>query len=337
MNEFFQVYIFFCVIFTFVGWRISKKINLWAGCFVAYAGASGVYCFFNNGIYFNDFEPFTLAMSAAVISSALIYLLCFSIFAGYASKKFTFRLGSWLCFFAYVDSIAIIIRFLQHKAERGFLLDNAAMDAAFLVCLYPVIMKKISPILPIIPLAGILATGSSTGLIGIIFVLAMSLNWKKLWFVLPVGGAGALLLKHDLFFSSGRVGLWKMAGAYWIGHGGHWLGKGLGMFSVYGRGLQLQHGITRVMTYAHNDWFQCVFELGWIGLGLLVLFFLSALKRASDRPWLFLAWLCFGGTALTQMNCHFVWTSMVGLYLTLVSFTPETRKEGEHWGKPMRL
>jgi O-antigen ligase len=145
--------------------------------------------------------------------------------------------------------------------------------------------------------AGILATGSRGGIIGVLTVLSVVLNWRRkgkavLWGVLEmlivmfvvwvlVVTLFPMLLTRLSFadMGAGRLGIWRV-GLTAFGRFGS-IGAGTGAFpaayDAVGAGVE---GYSRA---AHNIFLQIAVELGVVGLVLFCLCVISSLRSAKSN------------------------------------------------------
>jgi O-antigen ligase len=224
------------------------------------------------------------------------------------------------------------IQLLLHKPG---MLDNPALDASLIACTYGVSLLRddyhsgyIEP--PKTPLNGlwatlyhsaqftlpplaILLTHSSTGIFCLMAVLlALGVQYIKdktsiiILAVLALGvfGVGLLFQGSVLFNSSGRVQAWKMFFTWLRENNYHIFGMGLGTFEQVAPQVQMlvqklplldQNPNGSFFMYAHNDSFQILFEMGWVGL-ILCLVPLIKLTWDVRKKWIFPAiasiWVC---------------------------------------------
>lgn len=70
-----------------------------------------------------------------------------------------------------------------------------------------------------------------------------------------------------------------------------WRGAGLGTFEIIGTAIQKETPVLgkSLLIYLHNDYLQVLFEQGVVGLLCGLIAYGAALKKAYDRPWLFLS------------------------------------------------
>lgn len=111
---------------------------------------------------------------------------------------------------------------------------------------------------------------------------------------------GFFKVGHPLFFTSGRTHTWAMAWHWWIGEAPHVFGTGLGTTQILMPLIQahVEPHTTNWWLWLHNDWFQVLFELGWVGLTFTIPAWFYLLFKAKDRPVLFSSLSAFSAMAL---------------------------------------
>lgn len=96
-----------------------------------------------------------------------------------------------------------------------------------------------------------------------------------------VGGCAAIYHNHDMLLNGGeRLAVWHRYMAWWWDQG--WpvilFGTGLGSFTWLN--LVIDKFKEPHFIQMHNDWLQITFELGLVGVGLVVAAFVTAIRRA---------------------------------------------------------
>lgn len=243
------------------------------------------------------------------------------------------RILIFLCHLTVLNSLYIISQG-PHITSWGIMLVST-MDACLIAIMYPLILQLsncynvyLKWIYRITPVLAVLFTTSSTGLGGIVLGLSvLFLNKKslKLLLVPAILFLSALLLNPLLLSDSLRFVCWRWSMSWWWHNANHFFGTGIGTYSVLGPIIQIAthnqvsitaEGITaNYYTMLHNDWLQCLFELGSIGLGLLICLYTHLLYLSRNRPYLLSSIIVYGATATIAMPSKYVITAIVGTLL----------------------
>lgn len=184
---------------------------------------------------------------------------------------------------AVINSIYMLARFTLHLQPYSMGLCSS-IDGMLLAIMYPTLIEYTrtmkSPLIRwtyrLLPRLAIFAAHGSIGMGGLCLGLfIMNFNLDKIKFILlPVGlFIFAYFYKqhvagHSLFNDSLRFICWKWLMDFWWTHANHWTGFGLGTYSTLGPVIQMltRNQIGNWYIEMHNDWLQCLFELGYIGL-----------------------------------------------------------------------
>jgi hypothetical protein len=98
-----------------------------------------------------------------------------------------------------------------------------------------------------------------------------------------------------------RYDAWGVFWRFWRANFNPFFGSGLGTFRLWGPAAQMAEHFREDKgwwLWAHNDWFQTMFELGAVGLSLATWCLVSALKRCRQRPALFSSLVAFAVVAM---------------------------------------
>lgn len=115
--------------------------------------------------------------------------------------------------------------------------------------------------------------------------------------VIGVLGVAYIKFGSDLWNFSSRIPVWKGAVKLQFENLDKIpFGFGLGTFHAYGIAVTKTNGIKtdNVFTLLHNDWLQCLWDLGVVGFLLWATLFCWSAIKAFDRPWLFAAFASIG-------------------------------------------
>lgn len=75
-----------------------------------------------------------------------------------------------------------------------------------------------------------------------------------------------------------------------------------------------------IFPFAHNDWFQVIFEQGLIGFFLLLAVGLHAVYKALARPWLLASLLTYGAIMVVQFPFRYFGSALIGVFLLVEAF-----------------
>lgn len=253
---------------------------------------------------------------------------------------FKVRLKEFFMALCVVDSGVILFKIILQK-DPYFIFNNPAIDSAFIACCIPMFMKKkYSPFL-LLAVGACILTKTSTGILGLgvafsSFILTSAKDIRIFvigLFCSPlVALIGAKMQGKQLVNGSGRYEVWKLAIDY-LHQENPLFGFGSGTFAIYGPALQMEQAIKNNLTgfpgffWAHNDWLQIAFELGYFGLLIALFLFAYTLFRARKNPELFSCIMTFGAVATTQMPLRWFIFSLLGMYL----FMAATKKKDIIW------
>ena len=114
-----------------------------------------------------------------------------------------------------------------------------------------------------------------------------------------------------------RFDAWPMFFAFWRQHFFAAIGSGLGTFKFWGPASQqfANFQVGKWWIWAHNDWFQVMYETGAIGLALSLYFFGWLVWKARQRIALFSSLVAFGVVMLGNYPWHIAPFVLFGWYL----------------------
>jgi len=266
--------------------KYQQVINKPLGAFILWAGLLTSYfwikIFVTSGNYpIKIFMPFF-----NILCIVWFYKLC----TEYLDRKDIAKIFKWLRYSVILLLLYCTLQyfkldeFLSGLADSGDQLvgtiGNPSHLAGYLALLSPLFFNK-KGVLPLILLWFIiLLTGSASGLFTALVVLvAYLLIKRRFWlgggvsFLACFGGVVLLLTKSNFFTSSHRLEVWRMA--LEVFKGKPITGFGLGSFALNKFYI---NRISSIWRHAHNEYLQISFELGIIGLVLILWVIFNALK-----------------------------------------------------------
>jgi len=278
--------------------------------------------------------------------SYLLLILFGSVYYSFTPKNwlnFTRALGM-LCLLntlliLYQTAVGVI------ACQRGGFFNNASMSGCFIAATIPFLATlnfNKQYLFSFISLAtfGIFLTDSSMS-VGVLAVVAITYVWRSAryrWW--GVGGAFTLLF-GGLFFQgakflspTGRDSIIMMGWVYFKELSYQLTGAGPGTSVVFIPYLQSIHNQAffrrNVFVWFHSDWFQILFEQGWVGLVLYVLAYVAALKKAYDNPPIFSAVAAVGAWSLGNYPFHWPVHALICVGIMLLPFTLRELCQKDH-------
>lgn len=361
----FETYIGLSLLSLFMAWKLYKRFHWSVGLAFAYFS---VYNFTRTTyalLFWKGLElPDMIAFEATVTDAQIFMLLIAAFFLlTSCSRVFHQHMEDFFITLGLVDSIVMLGKFFYYHVNDQsdlsktpyFLLNNSALDSAFISCvLYFVIQQRLW--LLAIPFIGAcLISNTSTGILGLGlgFFIYYGINayytksWRLLLLFTPIpvliASVGYWMQKEVLFNSSGRTSIWKMSWEFWRQNFTALFGAGMGTYLVWGPSIQVNNALTHgakegtVITSfptMHNDWFQILFETGVIGLVLAIAVWAFALFKARHKPAIFTSLVVFGATAFIQMNLRWFIFAFFGAWLLSRAFIIEESQYPEEYNSP---
>lgn len=308
-----MVWLFAIAIISFY---LSQKFSKTAAIAFGMTALSGLLAFQTT---LNALPPdpamrlFSMAAESALIS---LLLTIFGVM--------TFSLHRWKSFFkgVAVSNAGFIIGMKlahPHEIPWGILL-NGSMSGCFAATLFPLFERRerwqrILVVISIFTIARSLPIAVFACVVGSFFIFNRRFKFAALG--VPLIFALGFLLKGKLFLeSNGRTIVWHTSFHYFVDHVSLWSGAGLGSFYLIGQALTNGQFI-----WLHSDWLQLGFELGVLGLFLIVVMYADALWKARHRVDLFAALVGFGVFGLANMPLRYPLAGLYGAFLLRWAFS----------------
>lgn len=175
----------------------------------------------------------------------------------------------------------------------GGSLSNPSMNSSLLVVTLPFLLALTRGwVRWLCLILAVAAVFISKGSIGVGLLAAMAClyalrfgYWKLLYLGALSIAAGRLIYGPVMFNSGNRWDTWVFLMGKWFQNAKNYpFGMGYGTFGVFSANLQLAEGHdTNWWIRMHNDWLELLFTLGFVGLALSVLVYLTALLRFFAR------------------------------------------------------
>lgn len=298
-------------------------------------------------------DPTVMVGFQSLNEEAFIYftMILFSFY--FLKEKFLPMVENFFLSLAIMDAVVLNSKFIyltltEHKINDlwyYFVMNNASIDATFLACVIPLwLARRDNSILwKLVLLALVLPcffTFSASGIAGLGLAISMY-YWSANKFSIKstiigagisgaVASIGYVMQKEALTAGSGRTHIWKLALKYFFQNDSKLFGTGIGTYHMYGPALQMNEALDTGKDmidgffWAHNDWLQVMFESGFIGLFLALVFFIYIVVKARKIPKLFAGLVVFGTLAFVQMPLRQFVLTIIGAFLaTWALYPPE--------------
>ncbi len=276
-----------------------------------------------------DIGPGLINLTIASLKSLVFSIVVFSFVMG-MDKKYFVHFMVILCWGSLLNCVIIFWHVLHHKAASGLMLTSC-MDGPLLAIMYPFMYSmqgRMKWVFRILPVVTIFITTSSVGIGALCVALVFMFMKNKKLLIIPGAIFGiAVVTNSHLFSDSYRFVCWAWSMKWWQLHASHIFGTGLGTYFPLGAYIQdtTKHlyvgtsGKITIYPFIHNDWLQCLFELGWIGLILIFGLFIECLRRTYRNPTLFASIMTFGATAVFVFPVRNIVTAVIGMFLVRLS------------------
>lgn len=277
----------------------------------------------------------------SLVAQSFIYLTLLVVIGLKLKKNFI----QLFIFLVTIDALVVLAKAV-FRIHPWFMLNNPAIDAAFIGIMLPFVFKKSKP-LALLCIASLISTITSTAFLALFVNIAGFMFYnvpyiapkRKLMiryvapvilFFVPI--TGIYLNGQDefgklvFFNSSGRYEIWNMAMSYFATSVNKIMGAGLGTFYIFGPALQMTDAIKKGLGgmpgffWMHNDWLQVLFESGIVGFFLLLMTYLTALAKSFKKPEIFVSLCVYGSVSMLQMPLRWFPLSLLGVYLIKYSF-----------------
>lgn len=225
--------------------------------------------------FWDHFELSEVVGFESLVAQAGLYLTLITLIF-YFSKDHLEIIKRILLTFAFVDIFIMGIRYsiclysgTCYDSGAYFLLNNPALDIAFLSCVLPLLLNfKIEShesryvlYAGVFTVMGIILLGfltkTSSGIAGVGCALGAYFwakgNFKKKYLLITLGliagaSVAGYLMQGDLLLNtSGRGRVWQIAMEFWNLKVNKLFGAGIGTFQMYGQGLQINDSIKQCL------------------------------------------------------------------------------------------
>ena len=152
---------------------------------------------------------------------------------------------------------------------------------------------------------------------GALVLAAVAISYMTIWksYFYAIGaaigciGVSFFLQGRELFNDSGRLNAWSAYSQWWWEHGSKAFGTGFSTFDSIA--AFIPNGNDTIFIWAHNDWFQLLFDAGFIGLVAGLCLFFIGLVKSRKNPALFSSFFGYGTCCLTYSPAHFIFGQLI--------------------------
>lgn len=298
--------------------RLSLVYGRFASVFLTYFLGVGLWAFRTPS--WSELDPrlqqgLHLAAAGVLTWWLLSYFFVFHLFG--TEARWYWRAMRWA-------ALAVGLGSLYQGGDREgtLFLHNPSMTATFLALM---VFRAPSLVWAACGVACVLWSGTSTPVAALlvpgVYLCAQLLRKKisKPWILVApsaLAAWGMYVVWPKLGGGRGRYAIWGEAWHFFRAQS--WdhqvFGLGLGSTPIFVPWLQISRGeATNLFMYLHNDWFQVLFEAGWVGLTLSLVFYSDVLRRLSGGKRLVA--MGFGVAMCTNYPWHMPLTALLGLLL----------------------
>jgi len=270
--------------------KYFKRLGFFVSVFWAYVLISALYILEYPAVPYGQLNIAFMASAGQTLAECIIIPFCIM---NLSKRTFISIFNVFIC----------IELFLLWKNGYG-LMVAPSFDTAVIACFMPFMWFILMPI----ALITILTHHGSTAIVILIAqIVAYTLKKKPiLLLAVPVLiGSAYLHTKGKFFDSMERIHTWQFFMQKWWAEGWKIRLFGFHPGSFMWISLLLNRDPTYIYLQLHNDWLQILFELGFIGLGLAIGVFVSAVVKVWNDPKLLAAVFGCGAFACTYHPLRF--------------------------------
>lgn len=345
-NQWYFVLIASILFFSF--YYIKKDFGLSSCLLFLYTLSSGLWVWawqYNRYITVAPYDQQALRYFACDQIAKLMIVFVPMIIAS-KNKELMMKWGrNIILIFVFSNIVMIYAQYFYHgcvqKNSCGGIVGNPSISLSLMVCMLPFIITKFKNkfLANALFLSAVILSKSSIAMgLFIIYCFMHYINLKSVFlskanvikfFLSCYVCVNALLLSlysiigPQAFNSSDRFMIWQYMIFKWAVPWNMPFGTGLGTYHVFSINLQ-KHGKIGLISDGlnwwntlHNDWLQMLFETGFVGLILLIWFYLCALKNACklEKPYTRDSIILFGVFMTLNPAIHWAYSSLFGAWL----------------------
>lgn len=308
----YDVIYFICLILILLS-AVKPKLSNLPFIYIVIMGISAM-------IFTKFFVPVSTDESRTILSAVIAKSLLFTV----AVMMIPRRVLIFFPIVAILNSLWVIF----YKQHYGIGMATS-VDAMLIAIMYPSILKFINDhieefvfkvVLMIIPIVAIFTAKGSVGIGGLslaLFILYARPGFYK-FLLLPISLFTLYYFIDPLLFSDSlRFVCWRWSMHWWWDNANHWIGTGMGTFSVLGPYIQsiTQQQIGNWYIEMHNDWLQLLFEFGYIGLSVVLSFVTYVIYKARHDRHLLASIVTYSACALFYYPTKNVFIASFGMLL----------------------
>jgi hypothetical protein len=308
-NQTFLCLFIVCFVASFC---LMKKLGVMGGLFFGWAMSNGCWV----SCYGTSPYQFDLSRYYVFGHTCMRYML---MIISVALTVSMIRKTEWLTKMVMVIVLANSVLLLS-RTSGLFYCDS--IDASFGAITFPLFLARHRAwkAMSALVVASIAVSGSSAAFLGLMLSTLIYLrNYRLIPYGLAMGGVAYELIPHHhaLFYSNGRIELWKSAWAFFKEHHDwHWIGSGLGTYAYFEPEFRSVNGVYQRWLFTHNDPAEIGWTLGGIGFGLFALTYGVTVLRSRFKPDRFASLITFGFCMMTQPLLHnYVATLLAAIFV----------------------
>ncbi len=326
-------------------WVVGYCTTLFLSPLVAYVLLSGIYSTFFSPRFMQEDLIMQVQLRAAGAMAALSFFTL-AWFGSAIPDRVARRFQTAFAIAGFLTALGILagpFRISSLNLPQVLFFDNASMAGCFVACTLPWMdnlcqTRGVRAALWAFVTFAIVLTQASTpmlALLAVAGVYAYRFQYLRKVLALGLGGAtvAALALAPWSKWSSpnGRVEIWTTAWV-WFSHQPWYVqvfGFGPGTTWVALPSLEIAKSNLLVgqsietHPWMHNDWFQIVFELGFLGAALAALGLVGVVGRARRNPVALAGLAAFAVSMATNFPVHLGLHALLGVVLVRSAFLAE--------------
>ncbi len=155
-------------------------------------------------------------------------------------------------------------------------------------------------------------TAAVVGVAGLLTYWALTGSWITIGLAVPVAVAAGYFYRVNINGIKERLYLWATSLDWFFKYGDPFVGVGSGSFSLIGLFFPINGKTYYSM---HNDYIQCLFDYGPLGLVALLSLIGWCLYKAWNRPVLFSTIISYSVCMLTYFPTHIFISQLIGAML----------------------
>lgn len=319
---------------------LKPQLGIFAASLFAYAVLSALWVWVfekNRYVTINPYDQMALRYFACD-SVAKLFIFTVPLMALLNKDKRLYKKAGVLFFgiFSAANVVSLIGQYIFEGCDKvnhcGGIGGNPSISMGLTICTVPLfigeVRKKYLVLLPL--LVAVILSKSSIAMV--LYISFLCLYYFKpnaktvtgiVISVCVCAAAAYVYLGNELFNSSDRVMVWKFMMARWFTLWNLPFGTGLGTYHVFSINLQ-NYGNIAPGSYwntMHNDWLQGIFDMGIVGIFLMMGTYLTALLRSfnSSGKDVLTSLILFGLYIIVDPGLHWSYSCYFAAWLFLLA------------------